>query len=59
MTNIEELMQASKWAIDDLHKDEEYLRQVRELKELIEEENRRNIYRIIHGISKVIIDNRK
>lgn len=54
MTNIEEIMQASKEALDDLHNDEEFVRQVKELNELIEEENRRTIYRLIHGIWNVI-----
>lgn len=54
MTNIEELMQASREALDDLNNDEDFQRQVKELNELIEEENRRIVFRLIHGIYDAI-----
>jgi len=50
MNNIDELMQASREALDDLHNDEEFQRKVKKLNKLIEQENRRTILSVIHGV---------
>lgn len=56
MNNIDELMRASKEALDDLHNDEEFQIQVEELNELIEQENRRTLLRLTHVIFNAIKD---